>query len=80
MTTAPHGQDSVSRLEPMLRKLEYWQKFSREDREAVLSLPHTVKQLEAHNFSPGCIFDGCERNGEFSASARFRCSQRVRYC
>jgi CRP-like cAMP-binding protein len=50
MTTAPHGQDSVSRLEPMLRKLEYWQKFSREDREAVLSLPHTVKQLEAHNY------------------------------
>ena len=39
-----------SNLEPMVRKLEYWQKLSPGDREAVLALPHTVKRFEAHNY------------------------------
>ena len=50
MAIAQNGSKDGSKLEPMLRKLEYWQKFSREDREAVLALPHTAKRLEAHNY------------------------------
>jgi CRP-like cAMP-binding protein len=34
----------------MLRKLEYWQKLSSDDRTAVLALPHTVKRMEAHHY------------------------------
>ena len=37
-------------LEPMLRKLEYWVQFSPEDRAALLALPHTVKDLEQHQY------------------------------
>jgi CRP-like cAMP-binding protein len=50
MATASNGPNERSRLEPMVRKLEYWQTFSRDDREAILGLPHTVKRLEAHNY------------------------------
>jgi hypothetical protein len=50
VATVHNGSSNGSRLEPMLRKLEYWQEFSREDREAVLALPHTAKRLEAHNY------------------------------
>ena len=50
MATAHNGSDNGSRLEPMLGRLEYWQKLSREDRAAVLALPHAVKRLEAHNY------------------------------
>jgi len=34
----------------MLRKLQYWRKLSAEDQQAVLSLPHTLKRVEAHNY------------------------------
>ena len=37
-------------LEPMVRKLEYWQKFSAEDREALLRLPHKIRNLEQHHY------------------------------
>jgi len=37
-------------LEPMLRKLEYWQKFSNADRSALLDLPSSVKSLEANDY------------------------------
>ena len=33
-------------LEPLVRKLAYWQTMSAEDRAAILALPHTVKSLE----------------------------------
>lgn len=39
-----------SSLEPMLRKLEYWVPFESADREALLSLPHVVKNLEQHHY------------------------------
>lgn len=34
----------------MLRKLQYWRKFSPEDRAALLSLQHTVKPLQPHHY------------------------------
>ena len=40
----------ASPLEPMLRKLQYWTKFSADDRAALLALPHTVKRLEQHHY------------------------------
>jgi CRP-like cAMP-binding protein len=39
-----------SRLEPLLRKLEYWQKFTPDDRAAVVGLPHTVRAMEPHQY------------------------------
>jgi len=39
-----------SRLEPMLRKIEYWQKLSPDDRAAVLALPHSVRAVEPHQY------------------------------
>jgi CRP-like cAMP-binding protein len=39
-----------SALEPMLQKLEYWGKFSREDRDAALALPHTVRMLQPNHY------------------------------
>jgi CRP-like cAMP-binding protein len=50
VATAHNGSNDGSRLEPMLHKLEYWQKLSSEDRAAVLALPHSVKGLEAHHY------------------------------
>jgi len=50
MATVANGPNDRSRLEPMLRKLEYWQPLSQEDSDAVLGLPHTMKRLEAHNY------------------------------
>jgi CRP-like cAMP-binding protein len=50
MATVASGSNDRSRLEPMLRKLEYWQPLSQEDSDAVLGLPHTMKRLEAHNY------------------------------
>ena len=49
MTTAHNGSNG-SQLEPMLRKLEHWHNLSPDDGTAVLSLPHTVKRLEAHHY------------------------------
>src|SRR5688572_5413945 len=33
-------------LDPLVRKLAYWQPLDAEDRAAILALPHTVKNLE----------------------------------
>lgn len=43
---APPG----SPLEPLLRKLQYRVNFDSDDRAALLALPHTVKQLEQHDY------------------------------
>lgn len=48
MTTQDNA--SPSPLEPMLRKLEYRQQLSAEDRAAVLALPHKVRRLDAHDY------------------------------
>jgi len=50
MATEGDGSGGGSRLEPMLRKLEYWQKFTADDRAALLGLPHTVKTLEQQHY------------------------------
>jgi CRP-like cAMP-binding protein len=50
VATVHDGPSDGSRLEPMLSKLEYWHKLSAEDRAAVLRLPHTFKQMEAHHY------------------------------
>lgn len=50
MPTTGNGMDGGSRLEPMLRKLEYWEKFTADDRAALLALPHSVKSLEQHHY------------------------------
>lgn len=39
-----------SRLQPMLRKLDYWGQFDAADEEAVLNLPHKTKTLERHSY------------------------------
>ncbi len=39
-----------SNLEPMLQKLEYWRKFSADDRAALLALPHTIKAMQPHSY------------------------------
>ena len=50
MATVHDGPSDGSRLEPMLRKLEYWHKLSDDDRAAVLRLPHIFKKMEAHHY------------------------------
>jgi CRP-like cAMP-binding protein len=37
-------------LEPLVRKLAYWQKLDPADRTAILALPHTVKTLESSSY------------------------------
>jgi CRP-like cAMP-binding protein len=37
-------------LEPMLRKLEYWHKFSDDDQAALLGLPHSTKSLRTNDY------------------------------
>ncbi len=44
------SENSKSALEPLLRKLGYWQKLDADDRAALLALPHTVKRLEQHHY------------------------------
>ena len=39
-----------STLGPMLDKLQLWRALDETDRAAVLALPHTVRQLQAHDF------------------------------
>lgn len=39
-----------SRLDPLVRKLAYWQKLDAADREAILTLPHTIKNYEANAY------------------------------
>jgi CRP-like cAMP-binding protein len=50
MAEVEQGRDGATRLQPMVRKLEYWRKFTADDRAAVLALPHTVRTLEAQNY------------------------------
>ena len=45
-----HQGPDGSRLDPLLRKLEYWQRLTPEDRAAVLALPHTVRLMEPHQY------------------------------
>ena len=47
---ATQDATATSSLEPMVRKLEYRQKFEPADRAALLALPHRVKQLEQHDY------------------------------
>jgi CRP-like cAMP-binding protein len=44
------GPPSPSKLEPMLRKLEYWQKFDAADQAAVLALPYTVRTFTQNHY------------------------------
>jgi CRP-like cAMP-binding protein len=48
MTTANGQAPPV--LEPLVRKLGYWQKFDEADRQALLALPHTLRRLEASHY------------------------------
>ena len=48
MTTQDRPATAV--LEPMVRKLEYRQKLSPQDRTALLALPHRLKTLEQHDY------------------------------
>ena len=43
-------QSEASVLEPLVRKLGYWQKLDAADRDAILALPHHVKRLEQHHY------------------------------
>lgn len=42
-------------LQPMLRKLEHWDGFDEADRQAVLGLPHVLRDLDAHQY---LVWDG----------------------
>ena len=44
------SEKSNAVLEPMVRKLGYWQKLDAADREAILALPHSVKRVEQHHY------------------------------
>ncbi len=48
-----HGPESA--LMPMLRKLEHWHQFTDLEREAILSLPHNIRQLDANQY---LVWDG----------------------
>jgi CRP-like cAMP-binding protein len=50
MATSHNVSGNGSRLEPMLRKLEYWRKFTTADRAALLDLHHVVKTFEHHHY------------------------------
>lgn len=50
MAESSAASPSSSALEPLVRKLEYWVKLGRDDREAVLALPHTVKTLQPNHY------------------------------
>lgn len=43
-------RENESKLEPMVRKLEYWHALSPDDRAAVLRLPHRVRTQEQHDY------------------------------
>jgi CRP-like cAMP-binding protein len=48
MTT--QEKPSTANLEPLLRKLQYRQKMSADDRAAVLALPHKLRSLKQHDY------------------------------
>jgi CRP-like cAMP-binding protein len=45
-----HSAHRPSALEPLVRKLGYWQKLDTADRAALLALPHAIKPLEQHQY------------------------------
>lgn len=45
-----NGSADGSTLEPILRKLESYQKLGPEDREAILSLPYKIETFEPHDY------------------------------
>jgi CRP-like cAMP-binding protein len=47
--------DSNHTLAPMVRKLEQWHPLSQDERAAILALPHTVRELKAHQY---IVWDG----------------------
>ena len=49
MNLAPSLQNGAT-LEPMVRKLSYWQQLHADDRAAILALPHRVKTVEQHHY------------------------------
>jgi CRP-like cAMP-binding protein len=50
MTTSDNQPTRPSTLEPLVNKLAYRRKLSAEDRVALLTLPHTVKTVEANHY------------------------------
>ena len=49
------SHDPESALTPLLHKLEHWHRFTDIEREAILSLPHNVRQLDANQY---LVWDG----------------------
>ena len=50
MTSLDQSSASDSTLEPLVRKLRYWQELSPDDRQAILDLPHTVRTVEQNHY------------------------------
>src|SRR5918992_6073636 len=50
MTAAKQANRSDAKLDPMVRKLAYWQPLDQADRAALLDLPHTIRTLEPHRY------------------------------
>ena len=48
-------RDSNHELAPLVRKLEQWQFLNPEERDAVLALPHVIRDLKAHQY---VVWDG----------------------
>ena len=49
----PFDSDHV--LAPLVRKLEQWHPLDEKERAALLALPHTVRELKAHQY---VVWDG----------------------
>jgi CRP-like cAMP-binding protein len=45
-----HLSSTNTTLDPMVLKLEYWQRFTAEDRAHLLGLPHVVRTMESHHY------------------------------
>lgn len=50
MISSNPSVDVGSALEPLVRKLSYWNKLDAADRAAVLALPHVLKPLQQHHY------------------------------
>ena len=44
------SENPSAELEPLVRKLAYWQPLDAADRQALLALPHSVKRVEQHHY------------------------------
>lgn len=75
------NEPSASTLEPLLRKLQYRQTLSPEDRAAVLALPHNTKQVEQHSHIvreglirgiPACYYRGLQSVSKSAGRAKDR--------